>query len=390
MSKATLAQVDWKDKTVFLRADFNVPVEDGRIRDEARITAARPTIDLLREKGAKLLLASHLGRPKGAPDPKYSLAPVAEALGVPLLPTVGAERAEAMEKMKAGDAVLLENTRFHPGETKNDPAFAAALVEGCDAYVTDAFGSLHRAHASTEGAARLVRERGGPALPGLLVEKEVAALARLRDDPPRPYMVLLGGAKVSDKIDLVRALLEKADEILIGGAMAFPFLKAQGGEVGASKCSAEDVSVAKDLLEEAKRKGVPLRLPEDVAAAPNPDEPPRFVPAAQIPSNLAGFDVGARTVASFSRTLRKARAVFWNGPMGLFEKEPYGAGTREVAKALAACATAGAMVVVGGGDSAAAVRAFGLTEKMTHVSTGGGAALAFLEGKTLPGLAVLR
>jgi phosphoglycerate kinase len=378
----TLDDLDVRSRRVLLRADLNVPLEDGRVADDFRVRATLPTIRELLDRGARqVVVCSHLGRPKGRPDPRLSLAPVArllqEALGlpVPLAPTpTGPVPPEAR-------VALLENLRFDPGEEGGDPAFAARLAALADVYVDDAFGAVHRAHASVEAVARLL-----PAAAGRLVEREVAALGRLLEGPERPFVAVLGGAKVADKLPVVRSLLRRVDRLAIGGAMAFTFLVARGGRVGRSPVEEGMVREVAALLEEA---GERILLPVDALAAPapSPDAPRRQVPADRIPDDLAGLDIGKETARAFVDAIRAARTAFWNGPMGVFEVEGFAAGTRAVAAAMAG---ADAFTVVGGGDSAAALRRFGYAERVSHVSTGGGASLEFLEGRELPGLAPLR
>ena len=383
---ARLSDIDVSGKTVFLRVDYNVPIDGEKIRDTIRIDGTLPTIAKLKSAGAKIVIASHLGRPKGKVDPKYSLAPVAKHLGIPLVPTIGPERAVAQSKVKPGEMILLENLRFDPGEEKNDEVFAVQLASGCQVYVTDAFGVLHRAHASTVTLPQRIR----PAVAGLLVENEVLSLSALKIAPPRPFIVVIGGAKVSDKIQLLRALFPRADAILVVGAMAFPFIRARGGKTGKSLVEEEGVPLAAEILAEAATKKTQILLPEDVLAGASPDDAsPVVCDAAMIPDDKAGYDIGPKTVARYKEALAKANAVFWNGPAGFFEKDAYAGGTKALAETLALLADKKVRVVIGGGDSAAAVRQFGLDARMTHVSTGGGASIEFLEGKPLPGLAAL-
>lgn len=380
-----------QSKRVLVRVDFNVPLDDrGRITDDTRIRAALPTLELLRSRGAKLILVSHLGRPKG-PDPKYSLAPVArrltELLGVEvkLAPAVVGPAVDAIVgELAPGDVVLLENVRFEPGETLNDPDLAAALAALADVYVDDAFGAAHRAHASTVGVAKLIQERAA----GLLLEREVTTLSALLDRPERPLLAILGGSKVSDKIKVIERFLEVADQILIGGAMAFPFLKAGGHSVGASLCSDEDTTLAQDLLKHPSA-AAKLEIPDDLVVADRLADDARIdqIDGVEVPDGMMGLDIGPRTVGRYIEAIGRARTVFWNGPMGAFEVAPFAAGTRAVAEAVAA---ASATTVVGGGDSAAAITEFGLAERVTHVSTGGGAAMELIEGKQLPGVEVLK
>ena len=377
-------------KWVLVRVDFNVPLDgDGGVADDTRVRATLPTLRELMRHGARLVLVSHLGRPKER-DPELSLAPVAarlsELLGVPvkMAPAVVGDDVTAMaDELKRGEILMLENVRYEPGETENDAKLAAALAALADVYVDDAFGAVHRAHSSTVGAARLMKERAA----GLLLEREVTTLLELIEAPDRPLVAILGGAKVSDKIKVIERFLHVADTILIGGAMVFPFLKAQGHTVGNSLCADEDVEHARQLLQlpHSARK---LILPVDLIVADHfgADATPELLDGVDVPDGCMGLDVGPRTVAEYVGWVADAGTVFWNGPMGAFELEPFAAGTRAVAEALA---TTTATTVVGGGDSAAAMEKFGLADKVTHVSTGGGAALELIEGRRLPGVDVL-
>jgi phosphoglycerate kinase len=373
----SLDDLDVDGKRVLVRVDFNVPLEGGRITDDTRIRAALPTLERLRERGARLLLTSHLGRPKGR-DESLSLAPVAARLGELLKTEV--QLAPDLDDVPDGDVVMLENIRFEPGETKNDPELARRLAALADAYVNDAFGSAHRAHASTEGVAHLL-----PSAAGLLLEREVRTLTGILEDPARPLVAIVGGAKVTDKIGVLEAFLERADAILIGGAMAFPFLSVQGHSIGDSLCADEDLEPARELLARGSSK---LRLPVDLVLgeAFEAGTERRALDGVDVPDGWMGLDVGPRTAAAYGEEIAGAGTVFWNGPMGAFELEPFAAGTRAVAEAVAAT---DATTVVGGGDSAAALVQFGLADRVTHLSTGGGASLELIEGKTLPGVEVL-
>jgi len=389
--KVSVRDLDLKGKRVFVRVDFNVPLEGGKIADDTRIRASLPTIRLVLEKGGRPILASHLGRPKGKPKPEFSLAPVVEALqrllGAPVTfspDCVGEAAGRHASTLRDGEALLLENLRFHPGEEKNDQAFARQLAALAGAYVNDAFGSAHRAHASVAALCGLLR----PAAAGLLMEKEIDFLGRLLGSTQRPYVAVLGGAKVSDKIALVRNLMAKVDAFLIGGAMAYTFLSSRGITTGDSRVEKESLAVAGTILEEAAKAGVPIRLPVDHRVADSLESPgsPQTTERESIPSGKVGLDIGPRTVQAFREQLSSARTVLWNGPVGLFERPPFDAGSREVAGAIV---SSGALSVAGGGDTAAALARFGLSERFSHVSTGGGASLEFLSGLELPGVAAL-
>lgn len=387
-----------ENKRVFVRVDFNVPLEeqpDGTqvITDDARIVEALPTIKHAMERGARVILASHLGRPKKGPDPKLSLEPcgarLAELLGVEVhIPDdcVGDAAKKVVYDLRAGQVCLLENLRFHAEEEKDDETFAAKLAELCDVYVDDAFGAVHRAHASVHALPKAVRERGC----GFLLEKEIAALGKVITAPDKPFVAILGGAKVSDKIAVIESLLEKVDALVIGGAMANTFLAAKGANVQKSKIEDDKLPLARTILEKAREKKVELLLPTDVLVATNLEASEgKAVAVGEIPEGHMALDIGPKSVEAFTKVIERAKTVFWNGPMGLFEKAPFSNGTFSVAKALAASR---AFTVVGGGDSAAAVKEAGddIAKKMSHISTGGGASLELIEGKKLPGIEVLR
>jgi phosphoglycerate kinase len=387
MNKKTVRDIDVRGKRVLVRVDFNVPMQDGQITDDRRIRASLPTIQYLLEQGATVVLMSHFGRPKGKRDPQYSLRPVAERLSqllgreVLFLDDCVGEQVEAqVRNAPQGSVILLENLRFHPEEEANDPAFAQALARLGEVYVNDAFGSAHRAHASTEGVAHYL-----PAVAGFLMEKELRYLGQALANPEHPFVAILGGAKVHDKIGVIRNLLPKVDRLLIGGGMAFTFLKAQGYEIGRSLLDAESIEFARQTLAEAGDK---ILLPTDVVVADAlaPGVATQTVPVSAIPADKMGLDIGAETAQRFAEVVRTAKTVVWNGPLGAFETPPFEQGTRVVMEALA---NSGAVSILGGGDTAACAEQLGFAERMTHISTGGGASLEFLEGRTLPGVAAL-
>lgn len=392
LEKLSIRDIDFKGKRVFCRVDFNVPLDDqGNITDDTRIQATLPTIRHIVNNGGKLILASHLGRPKHGPEPEFSLKPVAPCLEkhlgrpVQIAPDcIGAKVAAMTSRLQEGDILLLENVRFHEGETKNDLKFAKALAANADLYVNNAFGTAHRAHASTEGVTRFLQ----PAVAGFLLEKELKYLGQALADPDHPFIAILGGAKVSDKIAVIENLLEKVDTFLIGGGMAYTFLKAEGRPVGKSIVEEDRLDLAKQLLKKAAEKNVSLLLPEDhvVASEFKKDAEHKVCSDDDFPADWMALDIGPKTIKNYQEALADARMVVWNGPMGVFEFDAFAEGTMAVARALAASS---ARSIVGGGDSVAAVKKAGVESEMTHISTGGGASLEFLEGKILPGVAAL-
>ncbi|MGE7660366.1 phosphoglycerate kinase [Peribacillus sp. NPDC097197] len=391
MNKKSIKDIELKGKRVFCRVDFNVPMQDGKISDDTRIKAALPTINYLIEQGAKVILASHLGRPKGQVVEELRLAPVAERLSQLIGKDVqradeayGEAVQSIIEGLKDGELLLLENVRFYPGEEKNDPELAKEFAKLADVYVNDAFGAAHRAHASTEGIAHHL-----PAVAGLLMEKELSVLGKALSEPDRPFTAIIGGAKVKDKIGVIENLLEKVDHLIIGGGLGYTFIKAQGHEVGTSLLEEDKIELAKSFIESAKEKGVKMHLPIDavVTAEFSPDAETEIVDIDSIPSDKMSLDIGPKTSELFADVIKGSKLVIWNGPMGVFEFDKFANGTRAVAEALADAKDT--YSIVGGGDSAAAAEKFGLAEKMSHISTGGGASLEFMEGKELPGVVAL-
>lgn len=395
MSKLTINDLELKGKRVFIRVDFNVPLKDAVVTDDTRIRETLPTLRLAIQKGARLVLASHLGRPKGGPDAKYSVKPAAkkleELLGKPVafaLDCIGPGAETQSKALRDGEVLVLENVRFHPEEEKNDEAFSKQLAALCDGvFVCDAFGSAHRAHASVVGITRFVQQ----AAAGLLMEKELAYLGKAVTNPARPFVAILGGAKVSDKIEVVENLMKIADAMLIGGGMAYTFLKADGHPIGKSLVEDDKLDLARRLREEAQQKKFALLLPVDhvVGAEFRPDTATKTVSVHDTPDGWMGLDIGPKTIETYKQKIAGAKTIVWNGPMGVFEMPAFAKGTLEIAKAVAAATTAGATSIIGGGDSVAAVHQSGAADKMSHISTGGGASLEFLGGRKLPGVEAL-
>ena len=395
MNKLTIKELDLRGKRVFIRVDFNVPLKDGVVTDDTRIRETLPTLKLAIEKGGRLVLASHLGRPKGGPDAKYSLKPAAkkleELLGKAVAfaaDCVGADAEARSKALKDGDVLVLENVRFHPEEEKNDEAFSKQLAALCDSvFVSDAFGSAHRAHASVVGITKFVSQ----AAAGLLMEKELVYIGKAMSNPTRPFVAILGGAKVSDKIEVVENLMRIADAMLIGGGMAYTFLKARGVPIGKSLVEDDKLDLAKKILTDAERKNFKLLLPVDHVITPEfkAAAPSRVVNAGATPADQMGLDIGPETIEAYKAEIAKAKTIVWNGPMGVFEMPAFARGTLEIAKAVAARTAAGATSIIGGGDSVAAVHKAGVADKISHISTGGGASLEFLGGRKLPGVEAL-
>lgn len=391
MNKKTVKDISVKGKKCLVRVDFNVPLKDGVITDDNRIKGALPTIKYLMEQGAKVILCSHLGRPKGEFNMKYSLKPVAEELSKLLgkkvvfaTDVIGESAQKAVSECKDGEVVLLENLRFHKEEEANDKEFCRKLASFGDVFVNDAFGTAHRAHASTAGVVQygFIKD----AVSGFLIDKEISVMSGALENPKRPFVAILGGAKVSDKIGVINNLIDKVDALIVGGAMAYTFAKAQGAKIGNSLCEDDKLDLARELIEKAKKKGIKFLLPVDNVAADkfDNDANTKICPADNIPDGFQGLDIGPKTIELFSETIKNAKTIIWNGPMGVFEMEKFAVGTKAVADAMSKAKDA--VTIVGGGDSAAAVAQLGYEDKMTHISTGGGASLEFLEGKVLPGI----
>ena len=390
-NKKTVRDIDVRGKKVLIRCDFNTPIdENGHLTDERRIQGALPTLRYLITSGAAVIVVSHLGRPKGQVNPKYTLAPVAkrlaELLKLPVSPAqdvIGPDAVRLCAEIQPGQIVMLENVRFHKEEEKNDPVFSQKLASYADVYVNDAFGTSHRAHSSTAGVAAYL-----PAVCGFLIEKEISVIGKALTNPARPFVAITGGAKVSDKIGVVNALIDQCDTVIIGGAMSYTFLRALSGRLGTSPCELDKLDLASDILVRAMEENVRLALPEDLVATETfaADAQPHIVPSRQVPDNMGGMDMGPKTIEKFKKYLKDAGTVVWNGPLGVFEFEQFATSTREIARAVA---ESGAVSIIGGGDSAAAIEQLGFSDRVTHISTGGGASLELIEGKELPGIACL-
>ena len=390
-NKKTVRDIDVRGKKVLIRCDFNTPIdENGHLTDERRIQGALPTLRYLITSGAAFIVLSHLGRPKGQVNPKYTLAPVAKRLAELLkLPVslaqdvIGPDADRLCAEIQPGQIVMLENVRFHKEEEKNDPVFSQKLASYADVYVNDAFGTSHRAHSSTAGVAAYL-----PAVCGFLIEKEISVIGKALTNPARPFVAITGGAKVSDKIGVVNALIDQCDTVIIGGAMSYTFLRALSGRLGTSPCELDKLDLASDILVRAMEENVRLALPEDLVATETfaADAQPHIVPSRQVPDNMGGMDMGPKTIEKFKKYLKDAGTVVWNGPLGVFEFEQFATSTREIARAVA---ESGAVSIIGGGDSAAAIEQLGFSDRVTHISTGGGASLELIEGKELPGIACL-